>query len=138
MDWGIILDQRERANDYKGWKIHDKFKRSLGSLGDYICNQETFLNNFRPIKKAFRRYWWRILKTIYVGYNMEVFVTDSVDCKGNSDVGDIIMLVTFFVMLVIFSMYKMGPQHPESVTNISNLSPTHLVSNIRHQHRCNP
>ena len=23
------------------------------------------------------------------------------------------------------------------VTNISNLSPTHLVSNIRHQHRCN-
>ena len=52
MDWGIILDQRERANDYKGWKIHDKFKRSLGSLGDYICNQETFLNKFRPIKKG--------------------------------------------------------------------------------------
>ena len=25
--------------------------------------------------------------------------------------------------------------HPESVTYISNLSPTHLVSNIRHQHR---
>ena len=52
MDWGIILDQRERANDYKGWKIHDKFKRSLGSLGDYICNQETFLNKFRPIEKG--------------------------------------------------------------------------------------
>ena len=33
---------------------------------------------------------------------------------------------------------KIGHQHPESVTNISNLSPTHLVSNIRHQHRCNP
>ena len=32
----------------------------------------------------------------------------------------------------------MGHQHPESVTNILNLSPTHLVSNIRHQHRCNP
>ena len=45
----------------------------------------------------------------------------------------IIMLVTFFVILVIFPVY----QHPESVTNISNLSPTHLVSNIRHQHRCN-
>jgi len=29
-----------------------------------------------------------------------------------------------------------GHQHPESVTNVSNLS-THLVSNIRHQHRCN-
>ena len=26
----------------------------------------------------------------------------------------------------------------ESVTNISNLSPTHLVSNIRQQQRCNP
>ena len=48
------------------------------------------------------------------------------------------MLATFFVMLVIFSMYKIGRQLPESVTNITNLSPTHLVSNIRHQHRCNP
>ena len=37
----------------------------------------------------------------------------------------------FFVMLVIFQCIK-------SVTNISNLSQTHLVSNIRHQHRCNP
>ena len=44
----------------------------------------------------------------------------------------------FFVMLVIFSIYEIGHQHPESVTNISNLLPTHLVSNIRHQHRCNP
>ena len=47
------------------------------------------------------------------------------------------MLSTFFVMLVIFSMYKIGNQYLESVTNISNLSPTHLVSKIRHQHRCN-
>ena len=42
----------------------------------------------------------------------------------------IIMLMTFFVMLVIFSIYYIGHQHLESVTNISNLSPTHLVSNI--------
>ena len=73
---------------------------------------------------------------------------------GDSDVGDIVMLVTlwwwlildvggriimlatFFVMLVIFSMYY-GHHHPESVINISNLSPTDLVSNNRHQHRCN-
>ena len=55
-----------------------------------------------------------------------------------SDVGDrIIMLATFFVMLVIFSMYKIGHQHFESVTNILNWSPTHLVSKIRHQHQCN-
>ena len=53
-------------------------------------------------------------------------------CWGqNHYVGD------FFVMLLIFSMYLIGHQHPESVTTISKLSPTHLVSNIRHQHRCN-
>ena len=40
------------------------------------------------------------------------------------------MLATFFVMLVIFSMYN-GHQHPESVINISNLSPT---SQTGHQH----
>ena len=54
------------------------------------------------------------------------------------DVDDrIIMLATFFVMLVIFSMYQIRHQHSESITNIWNLSPTHLVSKIRHQHRCN-
>jgi len=26
----------------------------------------------------------------------------------------------------------------KTVTNISKLSPTHFVSNIRHQHRCSP
>ena len=74
------------------------------------------------------------------------------DHLGESDVGDIVMLLTlwwwmisdvsgriimlaiFFVMLMIFSIVH---QHPESVNNISNLSPTHSVSNIRHQHRCN-
>ena len=33
------------------------------------------------------------------------------------------MLATYFVMLVIFSMHEL-------IINISNLSPTHLVSNI--------
>ena len=56
-----------------------------------------------------------------------------------SDVGGrIIMLVTFFVRLVIFSMYKIGHHYRESVTNHSNLPPTHLVLNLCHQHRCNP
>ena len=32
---------------------------------------------------------------------------------------------------------EFGRQDLESVTNISNLSPTNFVSNIRHQHRCN-
>ena len=47
------------------------------------------------------------------------------------------MLATFFVMLMISSLYLIHHQHPESVTNISNLSPTHLVCNIRHQYRFN-
>ena len=36
-------------------------------------------------------------------------------------------------MLVIFSMYQIGHQHPGLVINISNLSSTHLISNIRHE-----
>ena len=51
--------------------------------------------------------------------------------------GRIIMLATFFVMLVIFTIYQIGHQHPESVTDILNWSPTHLVSSVRHQHQCN-
>ena len=35
-----------------------------------------------------------------------------------------------------FSMYEIGRQHLKSVTNIFNLSPTHVVSNICHQYRC--
>ena len=46
------------------------------------------------------------------------------------DVGDrIIMLATFFVILAIFQCIK-------SVINILNLSSTHFVYKIRHQHRC--
>ena len=47
--------------------------------------------------------------------------------------GRIIMLATFFVIFVIFSMYLIGHQNPESVTNVTNLSPTHWslsVTNI--------
>ena len=37
----------------------------------------------------------------------------------------------------LFSLCWWFSQCIKSVTNISNLSPTHLVSDIRHQHRCN-
>ena len=44
------------------------------------------------------------------------------------DFGDrIVMLATFFIMLVIFQCIK-------SVTDIPRLSPTDFVSKIRHQH----
>ena len=42
-----------------------------------------------------------------------------------------VMLATFFVMLVIFSIYQIGHQHPKSVTNILNRSQT---SHTCHQH----
>jgi len=48
---------------------------------------------------------------------------------GDSDVGDFLNVINRSPTSWI------GHQH--DVGNISNLSPTHLVSNIRHQHRCN-
>ena len=60
-----------------------------------------------------------------------MMVTDLRCWWQNHYVGD------FFAMLVIFAMYLIGHQHSETVTNISKLSPTQLVWNIRHQHRCN-
>ena len=32
-------DQRERANDFFGWKVADKFGRPMGTLGEYIAKQ---------------------------------------------------------------------------------------------------
>ena len=47
------------------------------------------------------------------------------------------MLVTESLCWRLFSWcWWFSHQHPESATNISNLSPTHLVTNICHQHRC--
>ena len=76
------------------------------------------------------------------------------DFYGDIDVGDSVMLVTLWWWLISdvggcyaeslcwrrFSLCNICWwffQCIKSVTNISNLSPTHLVSNIRHQHRCN-
>ena len=47
------------------------------------------------------------------------------------------MLVAESLCWRLFSLCWRFSQCIKSVTNISNLSPTHLVSNIRHQHRCN-
>ena len=34
-------DQRERANDFFGWKVADKVGRPMGTLGEYIAKQNT-------------------------------------------------------------------------------------------------
>jgi len=49
---------------------------------------------------------------------------------GDSDVGNNVMFV------ILSGHQKIGHQNLKSVTNILNLSPTHFVSNICHQHRC--
>ena len=50
----------------------------------------------------------------------------------------IVMLVTALCWWLYDGDCWWFSQCIKSVTNISNLLPTHLVSNIRHQHRCNP
>ena len=47
-------------------------------------------------------------------------------------------LYDWFEMLVAESLCWWFSQCIKSATNISKLSPTYLVSNICHQHRCNP
>ena len=46
------------------------------------------------------------------------------------------MSVTFPLILVPLSIFKIGHQHLKLVANISKLSPTYTVSNSRHQHQC--
>ena len=36
---------KTRPNDYEGWIIFDQFKRPMGSLGEYLKNQETICSN---------------------------------------------------------------------------------------------
>ena len=55
-----------------------------------------------------------------------MIVTDLECCWQNHHVGDLFRYAGDF-----------GNQHLNLVSNIFYLSPTHLVSNIHHQHRCN-
>lgn len=43
-----ILDQRDRPNDFKGWKVHDKFGRPMGTLGEYLEKQGNFKYDYVP------------------------------------------------------------------------------------------
>ena len=77
--------------------------------------------------------------TTWIGLNWT-----ELDCEnGDSDVGDIVMLVTLWwrpiwdvgakiIMLTTFLLCWWFFQCIKSVANISNLSLTHLFSNIRH------
>ena len=63
-------------------------------------------------------------------------------CSWQCYVGDLMIVIdlrcswqNLFSLLVIF--FKLKSLCIKSVTNFSNLSPTHSVSNIRHQNQCN-
>ena len=60
---------------------------------------------------------------------------------GDNDVGDDVWwqhhYVDDYTRYVGDVFFHFGHQHPNSVTNISNLSLTHFVINIRHQYRFN-
>ena len=58
-------------------------------------------------------------------------------CWWHRYVGDFMIVTDRSLTSWNRSPTEIGHQHPESVNIISNLSPTHLVSTIRHQHRCN-
>ena len=106
------------------------------------------------------KYFQSKLQKLSEEFNLAIYITNQERLKlgllcvsisiGDSNVGDIVMLVTlwwlydWFEMLVaeslcwrLFSLCWWFSQCIKSVTNISNLSPTHLVFIIRHQHRCN-
>jgi len=46
-------DQRERANDFFGWKVADKFGRPMGTLGEYIAKQNPKVTNNSQYEDSF-------------------------------------------------------------------------------------
>ena len=94
------------------------------------------------------RCWWRFWLSFLTLTSSTNFHNMSLTSKGDSDVSDLMMVTDLrfwwqnhyvgdlFLMLLTFTMLKIGRQHLKSVTIIWNLSPTESVSNFRHQHRC--
>ena len=87
------------------------------------------------------------LSRLWQFYNVDdaIILDDVLNLKGDSDVGDIAMLMTLWwwltwnvgdriIMLATFLSCSCFFQCIKSVINVSNLS-THLVPNIRHQHK---
>ena len=63
-----ILVNKTRPNDYEGWIIFDQFKRPMGSLGDYLKNQERVLHLFIH-RVGGQTVDWRLLTVIYCVWN---------------------------------------------------------------------
>ena len=94
------------------WFWNASFRKIFGPDGRYWFSQ-TYL----VLIRGWQWYWWHYYVVDFM------MVTDFRCWLPNHYVGD------FFSLCWWFS------QGIKSVTNISNLSLTHLVSNIRHQHR---
>jgi len=50
------LDQRERKNGFYGWRVHDKFNRPMGTLGEYIDNQEPYVVGNEQYEDSFGKF----------------------------------------------------------------------------------
>jgi len=98
----------------KGWKYSRNYASSVTEDRWQWCWWHPYVGDFMMVTNF--RCWWQ-----------------------NHYVSDFFRYVSDFLNVLNWSPSSwIGHQYPESVTNIWNLSPTHLVSNIRHQHRCNP
>ena len=130
--------------------IHGEFERI-----NYVCfcwpiNREIKIHFFRILVRLFSHLLSDLMRRLQ---NLKKYRFEVAEWQGYVLMVTV-MLVTslykwlyhgdWFQMLVVetlcwrlFSLWLWFLQYIKSVTNISNLSPTHLVSNIRHQHRFN-
>merc|ERR1712233_13031 len=49
-------DQRERPNAFYGWKVHDKFNRPMGTLGEYLDKQEPHVTGNDQYEDSFGQF----------------------------------------------------------------------------------
>ena len=111
-EWNVAIFHRKSSNNFRQNQVTENVS--------FLNRTNSYRHLWVTVMLVTSLCWW-----LYDGDWFEMLVAESLCWRLFSLCWDLINV-------------KIGHQHPESVTNISNLSPTHLVSNIRHQHRCNP
>ena len=106
----------------------------------------------RPKSTEVRIFKWpsendRVLLVVFKPVNLAFILFGRQDkflssffANNFADIGDWTSITTILVTTLYWWRYAGDSFYilvAESVTNISNLSPTKATSNIRHQHRCN-
>ena len=87
-------------------------------------------------------YHFHWFKQSFLVHHIQVSWLDLISSLGYIDVGDFILIISLgcWGPALMFKdrasiIEDVGDKTAKTVTNISKLSPTHFVSNIRHQHR---